>query len=75
MKIKDILTESAPIPPGFKLGRPLTHPNGADVIFTKDPFEEYIIRFYKNGIHQVDKDYITDDFNEVEEILRNNKRN
>jgi hypothetical protein len=72
MKIRDLsrITESAPVPPGFKLGRPLINPDGADVIFTKDPYEEYIIRFYRNGIHQPDKDIVTDDFNEVEDILK-----
>jgi hypothetical protein len=70
MKIRDIITESAPVPPGFNIGRTLTEPNGRDVIFTKDPYEEYVIRHYRNGKHQPDLDFVTDDFNEVEDILR-----
>ena len=70
MKIRDIITESAPVPPGFKIGRRLISPDGTEVIYTKDPYEEYIVRYYKNGKHQPALDFHTDDFNEVEDMLR-----
>lgn len=69
-----IITESASLPPGYKIGQRLLDPNGMEVIFTNDPYEEYIIRRYKNGVHQPKHDFATDDYNEVMEILRGNRK-
>ena len=70
MKLKNIIPKSEPVPNGFKLGRTLMSVNGADVIYMTDPYEEYIVRYYLNGIYQPERDFVTDDFNEVEDILR-----